>query len=124
MLYMYTQASLLVPPARRSLAKMNHHPGDAFLQAMGQEAAAKAKDGNAQNVANLIWAYATLGAPRRAAARFACFAAPCWARLARGWGRLRCLGMPAACQSHISCEWQQTQSSGASRATSVCTAGC
>lgn len=29
-----------------------------------EQVAAKAKDGNAQNVANMIWAYATLGGSR------------------------------------------------------------
>lgn len=38
-----------------SLAKMNHHPGEEFLDAMAEEVAVKAKDGNAQNLANMIW---------------------------------------------------------------------
>lgn len=40
---------------------MNHHPGDEFLQAYGEENAAKAGEGNAQNTANTLWAFATLG---------------------------------------------------------------
>ncbi|KAK2080103.1 hypothetical protein QBZ16_002499 [Prototheca wickerhamii] len=44
-----------------SLAKMNHHPGDEFLQAYAEENAAKAAEGNAQNTANTLWAFATLG---------------------------------------------------------------
>ena len=40
---------------------MNHHPGDEFLQAYAEENAAKAAEGNAQNTANTLWAFATLG---------------------------------------------------------------
>ena len=43
--------------------------GEAFLQAMAQEVKGKAAEGNAQNVANVLWAFATLGEPPRWAGR-------------------------------------------------------
>ena len=47
-----------------SLAKMNHNPGEEFLQAMADEMVKpeRLKDAVAQNVANALWAFATLGA--------------------------------------------------------------
>ncbi|KAL6783637.1 hypothetical protein ACKKBF_B05255 [Auxenochlorella protothecoides x Auxenochlorella symbiontica] len=44
-----------------SLAKMNHHPGEEFMQAYAEENSKKAGDGNSQNTANSLWAFATLG---------------------------------------------------------------
>lgn len=44
-----------------ALAKMMHNPGDTFLNTMGAEAAKKVADFNAQNHANTVWAFATLG---------------------------------------------------------------
>jgi hypothetical protein len=36
--------------------------GDEYLSAMAAEVKAKAREGNAQNVANMLWSFATLGA--------------------------------------------------------------
>ena len=44
-----------------ALAKMMHNPGDRFLNTMGAEVATKVADFNAQNHANTVWAFATLG---------------------------------------------------------------
>lgn len=44
-----------------ALAKMMHNPGDTFLNTMGAEVAKKVADFNAQNHANTVWAFATLG---------------------------------------------------------------
>ena len=45
-----------------ALAKMDHHPGAEFLQALADHAVARgAGDFNPQNIANTLWAYATLG---------------------------------------------------------------
>ncbi len=38
-----------------------HNPGDAFLNSLGAEAGKKVTDFNAQNHANTVWAFATLG---------------------------------------------------------------
>jgi hypothetical protein len=35
--------------------------GDEFLAGMAAEVQGKARDGNAQNIANMFWAFATLG---------------------------------------------------------------
>lgn len=40
---------------------MMHNPGDAFLNSLGAEAGKKVTDFNAQNHANTVWAFATLG---------------------------------------------------------------
>lgn len=40
---------------------MTHNPGPAFLDSLGAEAGRKVTDFNAQNLANTIWAFGTLG---------------------------------------------------------------
>ena len=48
-----------------ALAKMDHHPGAEFLQALADHAVARGTgDFNPQNIANTLWAYATLGEQR------------------------------------------------------------
>lgn len=53
---------------------MNHNPGEEFLQAMAEELVKpeKLKDAVAQNVANALWSFATLGAPPPAQRRLLC----------------------------------------------------
>lgn len=43
-----------------SIAKLNHFPGDEFMQQLCKEVKEKVHQGNAQNVANLLWSLGVL----------------------------------------------------------------